>query len=471
MGICHAFEGFGEDCAAGGEVEADEALVVGAEGGTVVEGDFGFFEKEVMYVVGVGVGAVVEEGEVGGFDVGEADVGEAGVDEVFEEGAVVAEVVKDGGEPLAVVGESGFPHGDGEGGGVSGDPCGGFDDAGDEGRVVAEHGADAETGGVVGFAWAGEGEGAFAEIFVGEVGEGGVGAFEREVGVEFVGDDVEVVAVGEVGELGEFVRGEEAAGGIVGVAEEEAFGGVVVDAADGVFKGVPVYFPAGVGEGHGGFAEVAVVVLVGEEEGRVGGGEGDDGIAGVGEAEDGGADAGDDTGEEADPVPCGEILPAAPTCALKFVAEEAEEFGVAFDVVVADGLCEAVLEGGADGGGDGEVHVGDPEREDIVGIFGPFEIVGVAERGDVEFEVGAVHFYFRVWGQAGARFWMSSQVTRRTSATDQAWAGQPRGVKGASPSAISEMEPRPTLWKWSLKGSMKAAASLRAAGVSPRTLT
>jgi hypothetical protein len=135
-------------------------------------------------------------------------------------------------------------------------------------------------------------------------------AFEREVGVEFVGYDMEVVAVGEVGEFGEFVGSKEAAGGIVGVAEEEEFGEGVVGAEDGVFEGVPVDFPAGVGEGHGGFAEFAVVVFDGEEEGRVGGGEGDDGIAGAREAEDGGADAGDDAGEEADPVARGEILPA-----------------------------------------------------------------------------------------------------------------------------------------------------------------
>ena len=130
------------------------------------------------------------------------------------------------------------------------------------------------------------------------------------------------------------------------------------------------------------------MVFDGFEEGWVGGGEGDDGVGGVGEAEDGGADAGDDAGEEAGEVALREV---GYTGVFEFFAEEAEEFGVAFDVVVAEGLCEAILEGGADGGGDGEVHVGDPEWEDVGGVFRPLEVVRVAEGGDVEFEVGAVH--------------------------------------------------------------------------------
>ncbi len=51
--------------------------------------------------------------------------------------------------------------------------------------------------------------------------------------------------------------------------------------------------------------------------------------------------------------------------------------------------------------------------------------------------------------------------TRNTSATLHACQGQPRGVKGASPSAISLMLPRPASFRWCRKGSRKARACAR----------
>ena len=43
---------------------------------------------------------------------------------------------------------------------------------------------------------------------------------------------------------------------------------------------------------------------------------------------------------------------------------------------------------------------------------------------------------------------VSERRTRRTSATDQAWNGQPVAPWGAAPSAVSEMDPRPHSARW-----------------------
>src|SRR5437867_3673807 len=53
-------------------------------------------------------------------------------------------------------------------------------------------------------------------------------------------------------------------------------------------------------------------------------------------------------------------------------------------------------------------------------------------------------FFFPAPGRSIIGFWLSTSSTsaRRTSATDQAWATQPRGVWGASASKISETWPR-----------------------------
>src|SRR5713101_2603159 len=54
-----------------------------------------------------------------------------------------------------------------------------------------------------------------------------------------------------------------------------------------------------------------------------------------------------------------------------------------------------------------------------------------------------------------------SAQARSTSATLQAWAGHPRGVKGASPSKISAMLPRVKSLRWCAMGASRARAAAR----------
>src|SRR5205814_136000 len=64
------------------------------------------------------------------------------------------------------------------------------------------------------------------------------------------------------------------------------------------------------------------------------------------------------------------------------------------------------------------------------------------------------------WGAGGERYSpASSRQTRSTSATPQAWATQPRGRWGASPSRISETCPSPASLRWCSKGRSSASAA------------
>ena len=66
----------------------------------------------------------------------------------------------------------------------------------------------------------------------------------------------------------------------------------------------------------------------------------------------------------------------------------------------------------------------------------------------------------------------TTSESRRTSPTDHAWKGHPRGVWGASPSAISETWPRPASSRWQRSGSRnRLRASRLASGVLPRMRT
>ena len=57
-------------------------------------------------------------------------------------------------------------------------------------------------------------------------------------------------------------------------------------------------------------------------------------------------------------------------------------------------------------------------------------------------------------------FHSTSYFSRRYSPSDQAWKGQPRGVKGGSASVISEMCPRPAVLKMGFQRRQEFFAGL-----------
>src|SRR5258706_8975904 len=65
---------------------------------------------------------------------------------------------------------------------------------------------------------------------------------------------------------------------------------------------------------------------------------------------------------------------------------------------------------------------------------------------------------------------ISSTSTRSNSATLHAWAMQPRGWWGGSPSKISEICPSPAVFTWLRNGSIHCAACCFAAAVRPCTV-
>ena len=80
------------------------------------------------------------------------------------------------------------------------------------------------------------------------------------------------------------------------------------------------------------------------------------------------------------------------------------------------------------------------------------------------------------YGRRAVVAWPSEESTcrssRNASPTDQAWKGHPRGVCGASASAISEMCPIPASVRWANSGARnRRRASPMASGVPPRTRT
>ena len=167
----------------------------------------------------------------------------------------------------------------------------------------------------------------------------------------------------------------------MGVAEEEE---ADVAGADGFLKGLEVD-GAGLGLGvprQGEVHEGAVGVADAAEETVVGGGEGQHGIALAAETLEDGADGGDDTAGVLDPL-AGKV----PVVTGAVPPTDGVVEAVGHEPVAVDGVGGAALDGVGNAGCCLEVHVGDPQGEDIVGgHLIPFDAVG-AEAGGGGVEV------------------------------------------------------------------------------------
>ena len=328
---------------------------------------------------GVQQGAHVEPGEVGAFEAGEGQQGEGCLELLAEGAVVVVDVGHELVEPRCAFRSVGGLQGYG---GEDVDVAGlvvvdGAVDAAAHGGVGADDIGGLEACDVEGFVGC-IGHDPTAAYFLGNGGEGDVGTTELggdELAVDLVGEDDDIGALADLCHLAQLLGGPYPAGGVVGIAEEEE---ADVAGTDGFLKGLEVDC-AGLGLGVPGQGEVhegAVGIADAAEEAVVGGGEGQHGIALAAETLEDGADGGDDTAGVLDPL-AGEV----PVVTGAVPPTNGIVEAVGHEAVAVDGVGGAALDGVGNAGCCLEVHVGDPQGEDIVGgHLIPFDAVG-AEAG------------------------------------------------------------------------------------------
>ena len=158
---------------------------------------------------------------------------------------------------------------------------------------VGDEIADAPAGDGEGFGEAGDGEGALSHA--GKSGEADVpGAVVKEVFVDFVGDDQQVMLGDEGGELLELGAGEDFAAGVGGRVEDQGAG----SRGDGIAQAVKVHGPIGFGERDD--DRLDALCLEGADMVPVDGFEEQDFIAGIEEREASGVESAGGAGGDED---------------------------------------------------------------------------------------------------------------------------------------------------------------------------
>jgi len=203
---------------------------------------------------------------------------------------------------------------------------------------------------------------------------------EDEIAVNFVRAEDEVMAGAKFAEADKFFAAPDAGERVVRVAEVEKFGA----GGDGSLERAPVDFPVAVAQHAGGLGGEARGVFRRGHERRINGGEREHFFAGLRESLSGDVEAADEAGEPDDPS--GVNFPGV--VALEGV-DDGIDGGFHGASVTKNAVSDAVVEGGDDRGGGLEIHVGDPERQDVAaGVFLPFLGISAETVGDgVEVEV------------------------------------------------------------------------------------
>ena len=343
-----------EECGTGATDVDAEMVVVGfaSEGGAVIECHTGLVnEGGTHLLVGESEGGEVEPREEGGFGEDVADLRQASVEELFEADDIASQIVQKLMEPFLAIAESGFGTYESEDVAI-----GHFEGVEEAKELAAElfvgdvgYGAG-EAGDVEGLAGGQEGDGMVA-CDVGNGGIGGVGmARECKVGMNFVGNDKEVVTVANFGDAAEVVAAPDSSARVVWIGEDEEAApfGTTVEVVE-IDGETAVLYQQGAGD------QMAVAALREIEERLIDGVHDQDGVGGLGEGLKDESDARHDAWDEMEMREVGGDVVVVEEPLLDSLPIAVRRYGIAEDFVVAAiAKCVKHKIGGA------EIHVSHP---------------------------------------------------------------------------------------------------------------
>ncbi len=262
----------------------------------------------------------------------------------------------------------------------------------------------AEAGHVEALARRGEGDAMLAQGWA-EGGDGCVGAFKDQIGVDFIDDEEHLMAQRELAEGAQGVFGPDQANGVVGAAQQHGLGAL---AKEGL-EVVEVHLVAGVDAAQGVAPHLALARLDDLIEGIVDRWLDHDGVAGLGEDVEAVGHGGDHPLKQQD----GFGVDGPAMLLMLPVGDELGQLRRAHGIAKA-AFGGAIGEGGGQKVGPGEVHIRDPHGEEVFA-----EIAGATQAELDGVEVAAIDgdVEGRAHRRGGDRLWAPPSSSAKKPST------------------------------------------------------